>query len=81
MIYQRGRRDSRPPLSGWAKGSLLIEIFRNRVTLLRSVLSEIFDESAYARFLSRHGLASSCESYAAFLRESEHVKARRPRCC
>lgn len=44
-------------------------------------LREIFDESAYARFLTRNQFASSTRAYAAFLREYEHVKARRPRCC
>ena len=47
----------------------------------QSMLREIFDESAYARFLSRHGLTSSVEAYAAFVREAEIVKARKPRCC
>lgn len=51
------------------------------VSLLLSVLREIFDESAYDRFLSRNHFASSPQSYAAFLREHELIKARRPRCC
>jgi hypothetical protein len=50
-------------------------------TILLAMLREIFDESAYARFLSRHGLTSSVEAYAAFMREAEIVKARKPRCC
>ena len=50
-------------------------------TILLAMLREIFDESAYARFLSRHGLTSSVEAYAAFVREAEIVKARKPRCC
>jgi len=44
-------------------------------------LREIFDEAAYARFLNRAGIASSNEAYAAFRRESEEAKARRPKCC
>ena len=44
-------------------------------------LREIFDENAYARFLAREGAAASRESYAAFLRENETARARRPRCC
>ncbi len=48
---------------------------------LRAVLQEIFDEGAYARFLSRAGLASSREAYAVFRREFEEAKARRPKCC
>jgi hypothetical protein len=49
--------------------------------LLASALREIFDESAYARFLDRRKLASSREAYAAFCRENEVAKARKPRCC
>jgi hypothetical protein len=51
------------------------------MSLLASALREIFDESAYARFLDRKQMASSAEAYAAFCQEYEVVKARRPRCC
>jgi len=44
-------------------------------------LREIFEESAYARYLARHHVTSSRENYRAFLREQEAVRARRPRCC
>jgi len=50
-------------------------------TLLLSAFREIFDESAYSRFLARHGMASCPSAYAAFLREQEGSKARRPKCC
>jgi hypothetical protein len=49
--------------------------------VLLATLREIFDESAYARFLARHGLSASQLSYAAFLSDQEGIKARRPRCC
>ncbi len=55
--------------------------FTRAFALLVSALREIFDESAYARFLSRREIASSREAYAAFCREYEAAKARRPRCC
>ena len=58
-----------------------MRILRRVATVLHAILREIFDESAYARFLSRNGLASSPAAYAAFLHESEFTKARRPRCC
>lgn len=48
---------------------------------LLATLREIFDESAYARYLEKNNLSSSPESYAGFLRENELAKARRPRCC
>jgi hypothetical protein len=51
------------------------------VALLLSCLREIFDESAYARFLHRSRVPSSREAYAAFRQEYESAKARRPRCC
>jgi hypothetical protein len=46
-----------------------------------AALREIFDEAAYARFLDRAGVASSSAAYAAFRREFEEVKVRRPKCC
>ena len=57
--------------------SSLLRVFR----ILAAVLQEIFDESAYARFLIHHQMPSGRASYAAFLREQEVAKARRPRCC
>jgi hypothetical protein len=54
---------------------------RRAVALLTSTLREIFDESAYSRFLQRHGRSASRDSYAAFRRELESAKARHPRCC
>jgi hypothetical protein len=46
-----------------------------------ATLREIFDEAAYTRFLGRAGMASSSEAYAAFRREFEEAKVRRPKCC
>jgi len=46
-----------------------------------AALREIFDEAAYARFLSRAGMVSSSKSYAEFRRELEEAKVRRPKCC
>jgi len=51
------------------------------VALFVSCLREIFDESAYARFLRQHRTSSSTESWAEFCREHSAAKARRPRCC
>ena len=36
--------------------------------VIREVLREIFEESAYARFCAREGLARGRESYAKFVR-------------
>jgi hypothetical protein len=49
--------------------------------VLLSMLREIFEESAYLRFLERQDRSSSPAAYAEFLRENETRKARRPRCC
>jgi hypothetical protein len=46
-----------------------------------AALREVFDEAAYARFLERAGTVSSSAAYAAFRREFEEVKVRRPKCC
>lgn len=46
-----------------------------------AILREVFDESAYARFLQRAQMQSSAQAYAAFRRECEAVQNRRPRCC
>lgn len=51
------------------------------LTLAREILREIFDESAYERFLARRGLASSSAAYSEFLRENDVRRERRPRCC
>ena len=45
------------------------------------MLREIFDETAYERYLQRAGRAGSAEAYAEFLREREQGAAPRPRCC
>jgi hypothetical protein len=51
------------------------------LAVLVATLREIFDESAYTRFLSRTQTVSSRAAYAAFCRECDAAKARRPRCC
>ena len=56
-------------------------LFRRALDIFLSTLREIFDESAYARFLSRQKLHSSRAAYAAFLRESQRQREKRPRCC
>jgi hypothetical protein len=54
---------------------------KKAIALLRAVLREIFDETAYQRFLRRTHLAPSGKSYAAFRVEQEKATAPRPRCC
>ena len=54
---------------------------RGIVDVVLSALREIFDESAYGRFLERKQTESSREAYAEFMQEHEALRARRPRCC
>jgi hypothetical protein len=54
---------------------------RRTFEIMKAVLSEIFDETSYARFLSRTRMQSSPAAYAAFCRERESTHARKPRCC
>jgi hypothetical protein len=51
------------------------------IAMIRAMLQEIFEESAYARFLERTGSRSSREAYACFLRETDASRGRRARCC
>lgn len=60
---------------------LLVEQLKACAQIFLATLREVFDESAYARFLSERQLVSSRASYAAFRQEYEVAKARRPRCC
>jgi hypothetical protein len=53
----------------------------NAARILLAALREIFDETAYERFLRRTQMLSSRAAYAAFCRERETGHARQPRCC
>ena len=53
----------------------------NAAQILLATLREIFDEAPYARFLTRNRMTSSPQAYAAFRKEFEAAKARRPKCC
>ena len=63
---------------------LLTKLFssaRRACAMIGMILREIFDESAYARFLERRQLVTSPTAYAEFLAESRQQRERRPRCC
>ena len=57
------------------------QAFRQVLWLMLATAREIFDESAYQRFLAQRQLGSSRASYARFLREQETRRARQPKCC
>lgn len=50
-------------------------------SIVRAALREIFDESAYERFLLRTRSERGVSSYRAFMRERENAMAHRQRCC
>jgi hypothetical protein len=60
---------------------VVLSAITRALRLLGATLQEIFDESAYQRFLIRGSVSPSVESYAAFVAEHEKIRARRPRCC
>jgi len=47
------------------------------IRVLKAMLREIFEESAYERFCARQGIARGRESYAAFMRG----RGVRVKCC
>jgi hypothetical protein len=55
--------------------------FLRAARIMLATLREIFDESAYERFLYREQISSSPAAYAAFRREFEEARTRRPKCC
>ena len=56
-------------------------MMRDMMSVITAILREIFDESAYRRFLEREKMVSSCKAYAQFVQENELLRARRVRCC
>jgi hypothetical protein len=49
--------------------------------VLRATLREIFDESAYDRFLLRKESSRSVASYRDFMQERAAAMSKKPRCC
>jgi hypothetical protein len=75
-----GRHSAKRCSAGRTKAAVSAWFF-GATRLLLCTLREIFDESAYTRYLARHGMTSCPNAYAAFLREQEMTKARRLKCC
>jgi hypothetical protein len=55
--------------------------FKNISQTIRAALREIFDESAYDRFLLRTNASRSIASYRDFTRERDVAMLKKPRCC
>jgi hypothetical protein len=58
-----------------------LALIKNAIRTLRATLREIFDESAYDRFLLRTNAARSIASYRAFTHERDASMQKKPRCC
>ena len=69
------------PVARANRASAMVAAIIRSWRVLAAALQEIFDESAYQRFLDRSRLESSPKAYAIFLRENEQAQSRRPRCC
>jgi hypothetical protein len=59
----------------------LLPRLASAIQALLAALREIFDESAYDRFLLRARLPRSTESYRAFMQEEADAMAKRSKCC
>lgn len=66
---------------GGRSGNREIEMMNRVVQILRATLREIFDESAYDRFLVRTHSSRSTASYREFMRERDAAVVKKPRCC
>jgi hypothetical protein len=53
----------------------------NFLRIIRAILREIFEESAYERFCARKGVSISRESYALFLGETGQPREPKVKCC
>jgi hypothetical protein len=74
-----GEADARPGMRHPNRGGR--SAFLRFTATVVAAFREIFDESAYARFLARHRMTNTREAYALYLRESNLTRERRPRCC
>ena len=64
-----------------SKPDALLTLLVCALEIMVAALREIFDESAYKRFLDQRQLNSSAAAYSNFCQEREQSLARRPRCC
>jgi hypothetical protein len=67
--------------SGSSHDTFTRPLFGSVWKLFRATLREIFDESAYDRFLLRTRESRSVASYRAFTRERDAAMLKKPRCC
>lgn len=58
-----------------------LAVLRNAGRILRATFREIFDESAYDRFLTRTRAPRTTASYRQFTQECDAAIPKKPRCC
>jgi hypothetical protein len=82
------RRTPTAPIPEYAVSGSSYETFKDllprltsAIQTLRAVIREIFDESAYDRFLLQTHASRSVASYRAFTRERDAALVKKPRCC
>ena len=64
------------------EGAVTVKEVADRIGhAIRATLREIFDESAYDRFLLRTQASRSTASYREFTRERDSAILKKPRCC
>jgi hypothetical protein len=63
------------------RSSSALALFAKAIRTLRAALREIFDETAYDRFLLRTHASRTAASYRDFTRERDAAMLKKPRCC
>jgi len=55
--------------------------WRSFIQIVKGILAELSDQTAYERHLAAHGAAHSPEAWRQFQDEHEQARSRRPKCC
>jgi hypothetical protein len=55
--------------------------WRTLVNIIKGILAELTDQTAYQRHLEAHGTVHSAEAWRRFQDEHGQARARRPKCC
>lgn len=77
----RERLENREIGTSGDRKALAFEMMSRVMQTIRATLHEIFDESAYDRFLMRTHASRSVASYRAFTQERDAAMLKKPRCC
>jgi hypothetical protein len=75
------RRSSDFPDHPITRSTFALALINNAIRTFHSALREIFDESAYDRFLLRTHASRTAASYRDFTRERDAAMLEKPRCC